>query len=74
MDQQGNLSMQDAMRLASTPAGQQLIAMLRRQNSADLEKAMEKASSGDYSGAKSALSALLSDPNVIQLLKSLEGK
>lgn len=74
MDNQGNFSMQEAMRLANSPAGRQLIAMLQQQNNADLQKAMSSAASGDYTQAKNALSSLLSDPKAVELLKQLGGK
>ena len=44
-----NLSMQDALRLAKSEAGQQLFAALRAQNGAAVDKAMEQAAAGDYS-------------------------
>lgn len=71
MDNQGNFSIQDAMRLASTPAGQQLIQILQQQNNADMESAMASAAAGDYTQAKKALSSLLSDPTTQALLKQL---
>ena len=74
MDNQSNFSMQDAMRLAATPAGQQLIAMLQSQNNADLNAAMTSAAAGDYAKAKEALSSLLSDPKTQALLKQLGEK
>ena len=66
-----DFSMQEAMRLASSPAGQQLIAMLQQQNSADLQKAMNSAAAGDMEQAKKALSALLQDPQTRKLLDQL---
>ena len=59
------------MKLAQSPAGQQLIAMLQHSGGDALQSAMNKASAGDYSQAKKLLS-LLTDPKARALLKQLE--
>lgn len=66
-----NLPMQEVLRLAGSPAGQQLIALLRQQNGNDLQSAMSSASAGDYTQAKRMIEAMLSDPQAQQLLKQL---
>ena len=66
-----NFSIQDAMRLASTPAGQELIAALRQCNTAQCQQAAELASAGDYTHAKQMLSGLLQDPQIQTLLTKL---
>ena len=58
----GDFSMQEVMRLASSPAGKQLIAML------------QQAKSGDYSNAGQTLSGMLSTPEAQKLLRELGGK
>ncbi len=65
--------MQDAMRLASTPAGQQLIALLKQSDQGSLQAAMEQASKGDYTQAKEALMPLLASEEVQKLLRQLGG-
>lgn len=69
----GNISMDDALRLAQTPAGQQLLNLIGQVNSQDLQEAMDLASAGDISGAQKTLSSLLSSPQVQALLKQLGG-
>lgn len=69
-----NFSMQDAMRLASTPAGQQLLALLQQSDTATLRSAMEQASAGNYEQAKQVLGPLLNSPDVQKLLQQLGGK
>lgn len=59
-------------RLAQTPAGQQLIALLQKQGGTNLQKALSSAAAGDYTQAKASLSKLLSDPRAQELLKELE--
>ena len=66
-----NFSMQDALRMAQSDAGQQLFALLKAQNGDTLNRAMDQAAAGDYKQAKKALSALLDDPEVKKLMQRL---
>ena len=66
-----NLSMQEVLRMASTPAGQQLIALLRQQGGSDFQAAISSAAAGDYTQAKHAVEKLLADPQAQKLLKQL---
>lgn len=70
MQQTPNIS--ELIRMAQTPAGQQLIALLQKQDSAQLQQAITYAVSGDYNRAKDILSKLLSSPEAQALLKKLE--
>ena len=66
--------MSQIMKLAQSPAGQQLCAFIQKQSRGELEQAMDKASVGDYSGARDALSSLLSSPEAQKLIKQLEAQ
>ena len=68
-----DFSMEEVMRLAKSPAGQQLLAMLKQGDSAKLEQAVTQAKTGDYSQAGQTLSAMLSSPEAQKLLKELGG-
>ncbi len=68
-----DFSMEDVMRLAESPAGQQLISMLQHSDTKQLQQVMNQASSGDYSQAGKTLKKLLSSPEAKQLLKELGG-
>ena len=70
MQQTPNIS--ELIRMAQTPAGQQLIALLQKQDGAQLQQAIAYAVSGDYNHAKDALSKLLSSPEAQALLRKLE--
>lgn len=70
MQQTPNIS--ELIRMAQTPAGQQLIALLQKQDGAQLQQAIAYAVSGDYNRAKEILSKLLSSPEAQALLKKLE--
>lgn len=67
-----NFSMQDALRLANSDAGQRLLAILKQSDGAQLGKAMDSAAAGDYSSAAQALSSLLEREDVRKLLKQME--
>lgn len=66
-------STEDIMALANSPAGQQLLALLRQSGGSEIQQAMRKAASGDLAGAKQLLSPILSDPQVQALLGRLGG-
>ncbi len=66
-------AIKEAMRLAQTVEGQQLIRLLQSTNSADLQSAMSKAAAGDYAAAKHALSAVLNNPEAQKLLRQMGG-
>ena len=72
MDQNsGNFSLQEAMRLAKTPAGQQLIDMLKHADNSKLQQAVSQFQSGDAEAAKRALSDVLSDPKMQKLIAQM---
>lgn len=71
--QNSNEAMQEALRLAKTPAGQQLLQLLQQNNATQLQKAMSSAAAGDYAQAKQTLSALLDTPEAKKLLNQLGG-
>lgn len=66
-------AIREAMRLAQTPAGKQLIQMLQSSGDPQLQNAMASAASGDYSAAKQALSAILNNPEAQKLLRQMGG-
>lgn len=72
MQENSNQKMiQEALRLANTPTGQQLLALLQQKGGNDLETAMNHATSGDYDAAKQALAKLMADPQAQELLNKL---
>lgn len=69
----GEFSMQDAMRLANSPVGEQLLAMLQKKDPNVLNQAMQQANEGNYEQVKDTMSALLHDKEIQNLLKQLGG-
>ena len=68
-----NFSMEQAMKIANSPAGRQLIALLQQRGGDDFQKAMANAASGNFEMAKDSLSSVLQDQKVTALLKELGG-
>ena len=66
-----DFSMSDAMKLAQSPAAQQLLAMLRSTDAALLEEVSQHAKAGDFSQASQLLQKLLSSPESQALLNKL---
>ena len=66
-----NFSMQEALRLAQSDTGQQLLALLRAQDGGTLRQAMDQAQAGDYQNMMSTMSALLATPEAKALLEQL---
>ena len=69
-----DFSMQEAMRLANSDAGRQLLAMFAQMDEGKREQAAAQAAAGDFQQASKTLSELLSSPQARELLKQLEGK
>ena len=69
-----DFSVEEVIRLAGSPAGKQLIALLKQGSSEQLEQAVRQAKSGDFSNASQTLSGMLANPEAQKLLKELGGK
>ena len=68
-----NFSMQDIMRLAATPAGQELLNYLQKKNQKQLQMAIAHAVSGNMDQAKALLSEMIGDPESQKLIRQLGG-
>ena len=71
--QDNSFSMADAMRLAASPAGQQLLAILHQKDDKKVKSAMNLAASGDYRQAKEILTERLAEPDARKILEQLGG-
>lgn len=68
-----DISMEKLMLLAKSPAGQQLIALLKSKDSGQLQQAVKQASSGDYTLAKESISSLLASEDIQKIIDQLGG-
>ena len=64
-------SVEEAKRLAGTPAGKQLAKLLQQTDPQALNDALSKAKEGNYQDAAARLQQLLSSPQAQALLKEL---
>lgn len=71
MDFGSDDQIRQAMHLAQTPAGQQLIRLLRQNEDPQLQQAMAQAAAGDFTQAQQALTNLMNDPQMRSLLEQL---
>ena len=69
--QSNEQTVQEAMRLAQTEAGKQLIELLRRTDAKQLQRVVDSAAKGDLARAQQSLAQLLQDPQAQQLLGRL---
>lgn len=69
-----DFSVKEAQRLAQTPEGQKLMALLQQQDNAALQKAMTEASVGNYQAAGAILQSLLSSQEAKSLMRQLGEK
>jgi len=60
------------LKIAQSPAGQQLLSILQSSNAAELDKITAAASSGNMEEAKQKLTGMLSTREARELLKQLE--
>ena len=66
-----NFDLQEAMRLANSPAGKQLMEMLQKTDQSKVAQATDRANAGDYAAALDTLKGLLDSQDVQKLLKQL---
>lgn len=69
-----NFSLDEVTKLANTPAGKQLMALLKNADTSALRSAMTQATDGNMEQAKQTLAPLLASPEVQKLLRQLGGK
>lgn len=73
MNHDSSIPMEDAIKLASTPQGQAILAQLQQQHGEKLEQAMQQAQTGDFEQVKRTLSDFLASPEGQSILKQLRG-
>ncbi len=67
-----NFSTKDIMQLAKSPAGRELMNLLRTEHGAAMENVTRSAQEGNMEAAKAALASFLSDPKTRALLQKLQ--
>ena len=72
-NQQKGISIDEIMRLAKSPAGQQLIKTLQTQDPESLKKVVASAKSGNFQQAKTDLASLIASEDMQKILKDIGG-
>ncbi len=67
-----DFSIRQAMKVAQSDAGKQLIALLQQSQGAELQSAMDKASAGDMAGAKDIIQKIMSNQEAQALMQKLQ--
>lgn len=67
-----NFSMEKVLRLANSPAGKELMDIMKHADSQTVAKARQQAEQGDYQQAKQTLAHILKSPHVQALIKEME--
>lgn len=67
-------ALQRAKNLASSPAGQELMQLMKNMDKDTLSKMMQQAASGNFTGLSDSLSPFLGSEKVQTLLRQMEEK
>lgn len=70
----GSFSMEDMMRFAKSPQGQQILAMLKNTKDPTIQKAMEQVSKGDLKAAEQALRGYSPSADLQKAMKQSGGR
>ena len=65
-------SLHQAAAMAKSEAGQQLIALLRKENGDQLQTVMQQAKSGNFGQVKEMMEKMMSSEQAQQLLKKMQ--
>ena len=65
--------MEEAMRMAQSDAGQQLLAFLQQTQGQQLQNAMDQAAAGVYEQVRRTMQTMLASPEAQAILKKLGG-
>jgi len=71
MEQLDPKRIQEALRIANSPTGQQLIRHLQQNSSEDLKQAITYSANGDYTKAKQLVAQLAKSPELQTYMKQL---
>lgn len=69
----GGIDFSELMKIANSPAGQELISLVQKNKDEHFDEAMQQAQSGDFSQAKAMISQILSTPEAAELMKKIRG-
>ncbi len=68
----GDFSSRDILRLAQSPAGQQLMQLLQSDHGQVMQSMQKNAEAGQMEQVRASLAALMKDPQAMALLQQLQ--
>lgn len=71
-DRFGDFDIQQAMRLANSDAGRQLLSLLQSTQGKKLQDAMDQAAAGNYDQVKKTMQELMDNDQAQQLMKKMQ--
>lgn len=71
-DRFGDFDIQQAMRLANSDAGRQLLNLLQSTQGKKLQDAMDQAAAGNYDQVKKTMQELMANDQAQQLMKKMQ--
>ena len=66
-------AIQEAKKLAGTPEGKQLAALLQTLGTTDIQQTLDAAAAGDFRQTKQMITALMNNPEAKALLEKMGG-
>lgn len=69
----GGIDFSELMRIANSPAGQELISLVQKNKDEHFDEAMQQAQAGDFSQAKAMISQILSTQEARDLMRKIRG-
>lgn len=72
-NEHGGIDFSELLKIANSPAGQELMALIQKNRDEHFDEAMQQAQSGDFSQAKTILSQMLSSEEAQDLVKKIRG-
>lgn len=69
----GGIDFSKLMRIANSPAGQELISLVQKNKDEHFDEAMQQAQAGDFSQATAMISQILSTQEARDLMRKIRG-
>lgn len=70
----GGFDFSSLLKIANSPAGQQLLSLVQQKRDERFDEAMRQAETGDYAQAQELLGKMLSSKEAQDLLKEIRGE
>ena len=69
----GGFDFSELLRVANSPAGKELMALIEKNRDSNFDEAMHQAEMGDFSQARTILNQMLSTKEAQQLVEQIRG-